>query len=94
VFGVLRNTSETFKDVLKCLELNIEVQRRPRVFGVCLRKCEWWLCPYEASCDVVLELGPVGGPINLPLTEILTVPVSSTKCARSHANHEVVLKIL
>jgi hypothetical protein len=94
VFGMLWNTSETFEVVLKCSESNIEVQRRPRVFGVCLRKCEQWLCPYKVSCDVVSELGPVGGPINLPLTEILTVPVSSTKCAKSCANHEVVLKFL
>jgi hypothetical protein len=64
------------------------------MFGVCLREYKRWLCPYETSCDVSSELGPVGGPINLPLTEILTVPVSSTKCAKSRANHEVVLKIL
>jgi hypothetical protein len=30
-----------------------------------MRKYERWLCPYEASCDVVSELGPVGGPINV-----------------------------
>jgi hypothetical protein len=63
-FGMLWNTSETFKVVLKCSESNIKVWRRPRVFGVCLQKCEWWLCLYEASCDVFSELGPVGGPIN------------------------------
>jgi hypothetical protein len=34
------------------------------VFEVFLRRCEWWLCPYEASCNVFSELGPVGGPIN------------------------------
>jgi hypothetical protein len=51
--------------MLKCSELNIEVWRHPRVFAVCMRKCEWWLCPYEALCDVVSELGPVGGPINI-----------------------------
>jgi hypothetical protein len=37
---------------------------RPRMFGVCLQECERWPCPYEASCDVFSELGPVGGPIN------------------------------
>jgi hypothetical protein len=34
------------------------------MFGVCLREYERWPCPYEASCDVFSELGPVSGPIN------------------------------
>jgi hypothetical protein len=62
---MLQNTSETFEVALKRSESNIEVRRHPRVFGVCLRKCERWLCPYEASCDVFSELGPVGGPITV-----------------------------
>jgi hypothetical protein len=53
-----------FEVVLKCLESNIEVWRHLHVFGVCLRKCERWLCLYEVSCDVLSELGPVGGPIS------------------------------
>jgi hypothetical protein len=64
---MLLNTSETFEATLKCSESNIEVRRCPRVFGVRLRKCEWWLCPYEASSDVFSELGPVGGPITARL---------------------------
>jgi hypothetical protein len=70
---MLRNTSETFEVALKCSESNIEVWRRPCVFRVGLQKCEWWLCVYEASCDVFPELGPVGGPITVsdgPGTEI------------------------
>jgi hypothetical protein len=62
-FGVLRNTLETFEVALKCSELNIEVQRRPRMFRVCLWEYEHWLYLYKASCNVFSELGPVGGPI-------------------------------
>jgi hypothetical protein len=35
------------------------------MFGVHLRKCERWICLYEASCNVFSELGPVGGPITV-----------------------------
>jgi hypothetical protein len=35
------------------------------MFGVCLQEYERWLCPYEASCDVFSELGPVSGPITV-----------------------------
>jgi hypothetical protein len=94
IFDVLQNSSEMFGGAQRCSETYSKVWRCSYVFRVCLRKCEWWLCLYEALCDVFSELGPVGGPINLPLTKILTVPVSSTKCARSRVYHKVMLKIL
>jgi hypothetical protein len=88
-FGMLQNTSETFKVMLKCLESNIEVRRCSRVFGVCLWKCEWWLCPYEASCDVFSELGPVGGPITVEKV-FSNVPHSRTASERHHEWLEMV----
>jgi hypothetical protein len=64
MFNVLQNCSELFGAARRCLETNSKVQRCSYVFGVHLWECEWWLCPYEAACDVFSELGPVGGPIS------------------------------
>jgi hypothetical protein len=58
-FGDIRSRAKMFR-----VEYRGSETSRLRMFRVCLQEYEHWPCPYEASCDVFSELGPVGGPIN------------------------------